>query len=114
MPYLMLKDAAGFIRFTEQVFGAELTFKRMRADESTVMHAEIQISGCTIMFSEATDQWKPATANLFIYVEDADKTFAKAIEQGATVVTDLADQDYGRSGGVKDPCENVWWITSVK
>ena len=53
-------------------------------------------------------------AGLFIYVEDADETYKKAIEEGATVVTTLSDQAYGRSGGVKDPFGNTWWITAAK
>jgi len=26
----------------------------------------------------------------------------------------LSDQSYGRTCGVKDPCGNSWWITSVE
>lgn len=114
MPYLLVKDAHRFIDFTASVFGAKNTFIRLRDDNKTIMHAEVQISGATIMFADSTEMYPVATANLFIYVEDADATFSKALAEGAEVVNALADQDYGRSGGVQDPFGNVWWITSLK
>ncbi len=42
------------------------------------------------------------------------KPTKKAIEEGAITVTELSDQNYGRTGGVSDPLGNSWWITSVK
>lgn len=113
MPYLMLADANQFITFTEKVFNAALQTKHMREDQTTVMHAELQISGSTIMFCNATEAYKEQTANLFVYVENADETFEKAKAAGATVAMELSDQDYGRTCGVTDPQGNVWWITSV-
>jgi len=114
MPYLLVSDSRGFIAFTQKVFGAENTFLRLREDNTSVMHAEIQINGATIMCADVTDKYHEATANLFIYVPDADEAFKKAKEAGAKVVEELAERDYGRSGGVQDPFNNVWWITSLK
>lgn len=114
MPYLMLKNAAGFIEFTKTVFNADAGMQRMRDDVDTIMHAEIMISGSTIMFCQASDQWAVANANLFIYVEDADETYSLAIVNGAATVMGLSDQDYGRTCGVTDPFGNTWWITAIK
>jgi PhnB protein len=112
MPYLIVKDAAKFISFMQTVFDAVETYKAMR-DEHTIMHAEIMIGGSTIMFADSTEKFAVRNAGLFIYVDDADETFKKAIDSGATVVTEMTDQSYGRSGGVKDPFGNIWWITSM-
>lgn len=111
MPYLMLEDAAGFIEFIKTVFDAEMTHESMR--DGIVGHCEAQINGGTIMFSNSRDEWKPATANMFVYVEDADAVYAKAIASGAVSVMEMADQDYGRSGGFTDPFGNVWWVTTA-
>ena len=46
--------------------------------------------------------------------ENADESYKKAIDEGATTVMELSDQDYGRTCGVSDPFGNTWWITSVK
>lgn len=113
MPYLILKGASKFIDFTTNVFNAEVTYKTFREeDKSLLAHCELQIGGSTIMFSDTTDNFEPQTANLFVYVEDADKQFQSALDNGATIVMELSDQEYGRTCGVTDPLGNVWWMTS--
>ena len=114
MPYLMLHNAAAFAAFVINSFQGKQTFSRMRDDGKTIMHAEIQINGSTVMFCEATDQWKQQPASLFLYVGNADETYHAALQNGATGVMELSDQDYGRTCGVKDPCGNTWWVTSVR
>ncbi|RBL89330.1 VOC family protein [Chitinophaga flava] len=114
MPYLTLENANGFLTFTQQVFQATVSFRELHDDNQTIRHAEIQISGSTIMTSEAREQWKAQPGNLFVYVEDADSSYQTALDNGATSVMPLSDQSYGRTCGVKDPCGNIWWITSVK
>jgi PhnB protein len=112
-PYLILKNAAAFIEFTQKVFNAELINKHMR-DEVIIMHAEIKIgSDSIIMFADSTEQYPPRPAGFFIYVEDADKTYEAALQNDAVVITKVTDQSYGRSGGVQDPFGNSWWITSA-
>ena len=113
MPYLILKNADKFIDFTQKVFGAKVMNKHLREDGHTLMHAEVNISGSVIMFAESTERYGVQTANLFVYVENADETYAAALKNGATSVNEPADQDYGRSAGVKDMNGNTWWITSV-
>lgn len=112
MPYLILKNAAGFIDFTQKVFDAEQKYKELREDGHTIRHAEIAISGSVIMCAESTEEYPVQTANLFVYVENADDTYAKALQNGATSINEPADQSYGRTCGVSDPNGNVWWITS--
>jgi PhnB protein len=111
MPYLMMEDAAAFIEFLKTVFNAEMTHESMR--DGIVGHCEAQINGGTIMFSNSRGEWKPQTANMFVYVDDADDTYAKAVENGSETIMPPADQEYGRSCGVTDPFGNVWWITSA-
>jgi uncharacterized glyoxalase superfamily protein PhnB len=114
MPYLIIDDAKDFLQFTERVFDSVVVLKRMRDDQpSQIMHAEISISGSTIMFANTLAKWPVANANLFVYVENADTTHRIALENGASTVMELSDQDYGRTCGVLDPFGNTWWITSV-
>lgn len=112
IPYLIIQNAADFIQFTQDVFGAQLINKHMR-DETMIMHAEVKVGDSIIMFADSTTQYGPMNGAFFIYVDDADATYQQATKQGATVVTEMGDQQYGRSGGVKDPFGNTWWITSV-
>ncbi|WP_343694605.1 VOC family protein [Flavobacterium sp.] len=113
MPYLILKGAAQFIEFTKNVFGASETHTKALREDGSIMHAEITLNGSTIMFTEETSDWPKQTANLFVYVQNADKTYLKALDNGAVSLMGMSDQDYGRTCGVTDPFGNVWWITSV-
>lgn len=112
MPYLIVEGAAKFIEFTQKVFGAKESFRKMR-DEKKIMHAEIVISGSTIMFADSTLQYPTQTAGLFIYVEDVDKTYQQALNAGGKSVMEPLDQDHGRTAGITDPCGNTWWLSSV-
>jgi len=50
---------------------------------------------------------------LYVYVDDVDATFQRALAAGAMSVQAPADQFYGdRSGGVKDLFGNLWWIAT--
>jgi len=113
MPYLILDGATEFIEFAQKVFGAEEKMKVMR-DEITVMHSEINIGGSVIMFADSTDEYPEQLGVFFIYVDDADETYKSALNEGATVVTELTNQDYGRSGGVMDSFGNTWYITTMQ
>ena len=50
---------------------------------------------------------------LYLYLEDADKVFKKAIEAKASAVREPITEFYGdRAGAVKDAWNNVWWIAT--
>jgi uncharacterized glyoxalase superfamily protein PhnB len=110
MPYLILAHASRFLTFTQTVFDAQKTHLAMR-DDQLIQHGELMIGECTIMFADSTAKYEPRPAGMFVYVDDADLTYAKAISAGAKSVSPVADQPYGRSGGVLDPFGNTWWIT---
>src|SRR5688572_3620405 len=88
MPYLIVEDAAGFQTFMQSVFGATEKMKMLR-DDKTVMHGELIVGDIVIMFSQCTDEFEPTPGSFFIYVSDADESYAKALENGATKVQDL-------------------------
>jgi PhnB protein len=50
---------------------------------------------------------------LFLYVEDADAVYKRALQAGGTSIQELKDQFWGdRAGAVKDDFGNVWWIAT--
>jgi PhnB protein len=112
MPYLLIPDAGKFMDFTKQVFGATEKHMVMR-EERIIVHGEIEIGGSMIMFADCLDQ--PAMrGSLFVYVADADASYQRSLDNGATSVMPLSDQPYGRTCGITDPCGNTWWITTHK
>jgi PhnB protein len=113
MVYLIIENAAAFFEFTQKVFGAVEKLKVMRS-ETLIMHAEISIEGSCIMFADATEQFKKQIAALYIFVDDCDSTYQKALENGAIEVMPPADQGYDRRiAGVRDPFDNTWWIVKA-
>jgi PhnB protein len=75
----------------------------------------MKIGHSTVMLGEPPHGFKPMPASNYLYVDDADAVFNKAIAAGATVVIPIADQFYGdRMGGVRDPQGNLWWIATRK
>jgi len=111
-PYLIVENAPAFIQFTQNVFDSSEKSRVMR-DEDTIMHAEIRIGDAAIMLADATEEYKVQTAGLFIYVDDCDTIHQKALDNSAIQIMPPANQQYGRSSGVKDPFGITWWITSV-
>src|ERR1700761_1527005 len=84
-PYLVVENAAEFFSFMQNVFGAEERYKAMRT-ETLIMHAELKIGDSVIMFADATEEHQPQGAGLFIYVDDCDRVYEKALSHGAVTV----------------------------
>ena len=111
-PYLIVEGAARLIAFAEHAFGAT-TVVRMQRPDGTLGHSEVQIGDARVMLAEATAQWPPMPGALFLYVEDVDAVYRRALEAGARSVMAPADTYHGdRMGGVFDPCGNQWWIAT--
>jgi uncharacterized glyoxalase superfamily protein PhnB len=111
IPYLILPQAKNFYDFVKNVFGGQETHRFLHADQS-LMHGQVNIGSSSIMFADSNNQLPPQPAGLYILVDNADETFKKAIDNGSTVIMELADKDYGRTCGVRDPFGNTWWITT--
>jgi uncharacterized glyoxalase superfamily protein PhnB len=78
-----------------------------------VAHAEARIGDSMVMMGDAHGDQEPLTSGLYLYVEDVDRVYTKAIEAGATSIREPADQFYGdRNAGVIGPCGNHWWIAT--
>lgn len=111
-PYLIVKDVGETMEFAEYVFGAKVK-EKMKTPDDSVNHGEVSIGDSVIMMGKATPEYPPLNAMLYIYVEDTDATYKRAIEKGAISVMEPADQFYGdRNAGVKDKNGISWWIAT--
>ncbi len=111
-PYLVVEGAARLIDFLEEVFDAEEK-ERFAAPGNLIGHAELRIGDSVVMLGDARGPHTPMPAMLYVYVDDVDATFQRALAAGGAQVQAPTDQFYGdRSGGVKDPCGNMWWIAT--
>jgi len=111
-PYLVVPDADAELRFLAAAFGATESLCH-RTPENKVMHAEVRIGNSLIMLGEAGEQWKSLKAALYLWVENVDDLYAKALAAGATSQSAPADMPYGhRNAGVVDANGITWWIGS--
>ncbi len=102
-PRLVVPDVADQVNFLRQVFDAT-------GDVSPGRPAELTIGDSTIMISGPTER-ELFPAFLYVYVEDADRTYQRAIEAGATSLEEPRDTPYGdRRAMVRDPFGNVFQI----
>lgn len=111
MPYLILNDTAAFRHFMAVVFGAAEQLI-VPAKEQDIIHGELKINNAVIMFASASEKWPEKTAGMYIYVEEVDKTYERAINHGAKSLMPPTKQEYGYSGGFEDPFGNHWWIVA--
>jgi len=112
-PYLHLRGAETMIPFLENAFGGVVTGHVPLSPEGHVLHATIQIGDNTLEVDEAHGEFQPMPCHLHLHVDDADEMHARAIRAGATSIDAPSDKPYGRSGGVKDPFGNSWYVTSA-
>ena len=111
-PYLVVNDVSKLIDFLQRAFGAEEIHRSLLPDGS-IVHAEVKIGDSPVMMGQARDQWAPRPSTLYLYVQDVDAVFRKAVEAGGNSLQEPKDQFYGdRSGGLEDPCGNQWWIAT--
>jgi uncharacterized glyoxalase superfamily protein PhnB len=113
-PFVITTGAARMLAFAKEAFGAADVHPPHLYPDGAVRHAQIRIGDSTIMVTDARNP-KPtaAIASFYVYVEDTDATYRRALQAGGTSLMEPADQFYGdRNAGVKDPCGNEWWIAT--
>jgi PhnB protein len=111
-PYLHLRGSEKMIPFLENAFGGVVTGHVPMSPEGHVLHATVQIGDNSLELDEAHGVFQPMPCHLHLHVDDADALHARALRAGATSIDPPSNKPYGRSGGVKDPFGNSWYITS--
>ena len=111
-PYLVVHGAAAVLDFVKRAFDAQ-EVAVMRSPDGVIRHAEARIGDSVIMMGEAPPGSAPVPGMLYVYVKDADASYARALEAGATSLREPSTQFYGdRHGAVTDAGGNQWWIAT--
>ncbi len=102
------------IEWFKQAFGAELLSRAADPSGRKVWHASLRIGDSVVFVNDLFPEMGPSgptTAALWIYGQDVDAKFKRAVDAGAKVVMPLADMFWGdRMGTVMDPFGNRWSI----
>jgi len=123
-PQLVLDNAAQAIDWYKKALGAE-EVARVVGPDGKIMHAEIRIGDSLIMLNDPIGGGKGpkafggSPASLWLYVEDCDALFNRAVAAGGHVrpgpMGQLTDQFWGdRSGTFTDPYGYEWTIATHK
>lgn len=109
-PWIISRDTAKLLDFVKEAFGAK-EIARLFNEDGTIGHAEFRIGDSVVMAFDAKDEWPDTPGFLRLYVEDGDAVHRRALEAGATSVTEMTDLFFGdQVGRVRDPQGNLWWI----
>jgi uncharacterized glyoxalase superfamily protein PhnB len=102
-PRIVVSDMTAQVDFLRAVFDA-------KGDVDPGRPAEIRIGDSLIMVTPATER-DLFPAFLYVYVDDADRTYQRALSAGATSLEAPLDTPYGdRRAMVRDPFGNVFQI----
>jgi len=119
-PQLTLDKAAETIDWYKKAFGAE-EIGRHPGPDGKIMHAELKIGDSRFMVNDTMPGYKGpkalggSPASLWLYVENCDALFNRAVTAGGKVQMPLADQFWGDRGGcLTDPEGYTWWIATRK
>jgi PhnB protein len=114
-PYLLYEDAAGALEFLSRAFGFQ-EIRRMTAADGHVNHAEMRIGDGELHLGQPAEPAGPRRLGgtpvlLYVMVDDVDAHFARARAEGAEIIDEPADQDYGeRRYACRDPEGHVWYF----
>ena len=119
-PYLAIDGAADAIEYYKKAFGAT-ELNRMDGPDGLIAHATIKIGDSFVMISDpfpqstvkAPNTLGGTSASIMLYVEDVDAVVKKAVDAGAKVTMEVADQFWGdRFGTISDPYGHTWSIAT--
>jgi len=104
-PRIVVPDAEQLVVFLKQVFGAIGEYQQTRP-------SEVRIGDSIIMISDVEIR-STMTAFLYVYVDDTDATYLRAIDAGARSIEEPSDMPYGdRRCMVEDKWGNTWQIAT--
>lgn len=121
-PSLVCRNAAKAIEFYKQVFGAQEQM-RMPGPGGKIMHCELKIGDSMLFLSDefpemgavAPESSGGRSSYLFLYVEDVDAVFNRAVTTGARVEMPVMDMFWGdRYGKITDPFGHQWGVATHK
>ncbi|HWQ69381.1 MAG TPA: VOC family protein [Patescibacteria group bacterium] len=109
---LNVRGADKLIDFMKQAFDAVEVFRMPRPD-GMIGHAQVRIGDSFVMLGEASGECPPMPGTLYLYVNDVDTTYKRALQAGATSQMEPVNQFWGdRHANVKDLCGNHWGIAT--
>ena len=129
-PFLSVNGAGRAIEFYRKVFGAT-ELERMAEPDGQVTHAVLKIGDSIVRIADDSSKhaaewvakgWSRSPESLggtpvhfYVYVEDSDAVFKRAIDAGAHEMEPVTDKPWGdRLGSLTDPFGHIWLVATHK
>lgn len=110
-PYLVVENIEALITFLKETFDAEET-ERVPGPDGISRHAEVRIGDSVVMMGAARGR-QPVPGMLYVYTDDVDTAYARAMKAGGESIAQPESQFYGdRTAGVTDSQGNVWYMAT--
>lgn len=111
--YLHPRGASEMIEFLKKSFGAEEIISHRATADGPVLHAKVKIGDSVLEMGEAHGPYQPLSTMFFLYVDDVEAWYRRAVAGGATSMEEPKDQFYGdRVAAVTDPFGNIWYLAT--
>lgn len=111
-PYVVVDGAEKLIEFLKKAFDGRVQ-EIVKRPDGGIGHAEVRIGDSVIMLGDPMGGWKPMPGSFYVYIEDCDTVYKRALGAGAVAVMPLENQFYGdRCGSVRDSFGNHWSIAT--
>jgi PhnB protein len=120
-PYCVFKDCRKAIDFYKQAFGAKERTVMPGPDGQGVMHAELIIGNSILMMGEECEEMSNKSAetlggspiSFYVYVENVDQAYRRALEAGAKSQMAVEDMFWGdRTCNVQDLFGYNWTLAT--
>jgi len=108
-PYLMTKDVPGMVRFIAQAFAVS---PPALEETSDAMMVDLVV-GDSLLIIGTPWMGDARPVALYVYVDDVDAVYQRALQAGAQSREEPADQRYGdRRATITDPLGNLWCLAT--
>jgi PhnB protein len=112
VPFMFPPKVRVFIDFLKRAFAAEEM--GVFEESGRVVHAAVRIGDAVLEMGEPHGEAPSMPSRFFLYVEDCDAWYRRAVAAGATSLEEPADQPYGhRTAVVVDPFGYQWIPASL-
>ena len=117
-PYLCVRGGVAAIEFYKRAFGASEGL-RLEGPGGRIAHAEIKLGSTTVMLADEFPQYgirSPLAyggtgTTIHLHVDNVDAVAKQAVEAGATIIREPADQEHGeRQCRLRDPFGHEWLL----
>ena len=120
IPTMRYKDAPKAIDWLCKAFGFERHLV-VPGENGTIGHAQLSFGNAMIMMGSENEsdygKWLSTPKDIkglntqapYVIVEQIDEHYKKAVQEGAEIIVDIKDEDYGgRAYTCRDPEGHIW------